>query len=188
VIIEKTPENTDVYDPDTNFIVVTNHFQSNTFLQDPLNMENMQNETSVYRYERIKELITAHPQVTPGNAADILRDYKGLEGKNIGLGNEKAVNQFIAHHSVIFEPEKRRIWVAGPPYQLGEYWLYQIDSLRNSAETLRNSAETLRNSAETLRNLLIQVTQRSTEEAQRSTKGRKSLQTVFFSIMNIRIC
>lgn len=140
-IIEKTPETIDIYDPDTNFIIATNHFQSNSLVNNPLNVENMRNETSVYRFERVKELLADHPRVTPGIAADILRDFKGLEGKDIGLGNEKAVNQFIAHHSVIFEPEKRRIWIAGPPYQLGEYWSYDLDSLRNSAETLRNSAK-----------------------------------------------
>jgi len=140
VIIEKTPETIDIYDPDTNFIIATNHFQSNSLFNEPLNIENMQNETSVYRFDRVKELLAQQPKISPESAAAILRDYKGLGGKDIGLGNEKAVNQFIAHHSVIFEPAKRRIWVAGPPYQLGEFWSFDLDSLRNSAVTLRNSA------------------------------------------------
>jgi hypothetical protein len=141
VVIEKSPEIIDIYDPDTSFIVVTNHFQSNSFLTDPLNLENMQNETSVYRAERVKELLAENPKINPGIAASILRDYRGLEGKDIGLGNEKAVNQFIAHHSVIFQPVQRRIWIAGPPYQLGEYWSGDLASLWNSAEPLRNSAK-----------------------------------------------
>jgi isopenicillin-N N-acyltransferase like protein len=131
VVIEKSPEKIAIYDPDTNSIVVTNHFQSDTFMTDPLNIDNIENETSVYRLERVKELLSENPQINPGNAAAILRDYHGLQGKDIGLGNEKAVNQFIAHHSVIFEPESRCIWVAGPPYQLGEYWGYDLDSLVN---------------------------------------------------------
>ena len=109
-------------------------------LSDPLNIENMENETSVYRQRRVAELLDANPQVTPEVAAAILRDDKGLGGKAIGLGNEKAINQYIAHHSVIFQPAKRRIWLAGPPFQLGEYWVYDLASLRNSALTLRNSA------------------------------------------------
>jgi isopenicillin-N N-acyltransferase-like protein len=129
VVIEKSPELTDIYDPDTNYIAVTNHFQSPTFRNDQLNLENMQNETSVYRLERVVELLHDHPSVGPEVAAAILRNYKGLEGKDIGLGNEKAVNQFIAHHSVIFQPAKRRIWVAGPPYQLEEYVAYDLDSV-----------------------------------------------------------
>jgi isopenicillin-N N-acyltransferase like protein len=129
VVIEKSPEKIAIYDPDTNNIVVTNHFQSDAFMTDPLNIENMENETSVYRLERVNELLAENPEISPENAAAILLDYKGLQGKDIGLGNEKAVNQFIAHHSVIFEPEKHRLWVAGPPYQLGEYWGYCLDSL-----------------------------------------------------------
>jgi hypothetical protein len=129
VVIEKSPDNIAIYDPGSDQIVVTNHFQSETFRNDPLNVENMKNETSVYREERVEELLKEDPPVSPEIAASILRDYKGLQGKDIGLGNEKAVNQFIAHHSVIFQPEKRRIWIAGPPYQLGEYWGYDLDSV-----------------------------------------------------------
>jgi hypothetical protein len=153
VVIEKSPGKIALFDPRTNFIVVTNHFQSDTFLSDPLNEENMANETSVYRYKRTAELLSTDQPVDPAIAAAILRDYKGLQGKDIGLGNEKAINQFIAHHSIIFQPEKRRLWVAGPPYQLGEYWALDLDSvfyhdkgynqnpLRNSADPLRNSAK-----------------------------------------------
>lgn len=134
VVIEKTPDDIAIYDPDTNFIILTNHFQSDKFFNDPLNVENRQNETSVYRHDRVQELLDENPVVTPEVAAGILRDYKGLGGKDIGLGNEKAVNQFIAHHSVIFEPGKLRLWIAGPPWQLGEYWMYSLDSLRDSAK------------------------------------------------------
>lgn len=141
VVIEKTPDDIVLYDPGNSSIIVTNHFQSEKFLNDELNVENMQNETSVYRYKRVEELIAGSPPVSPEVAAAILRDYKGLVGRDIGLGNEKAVNQFIAHHSVIFQPSERRIWIAGPPYQLGEYWSVSIDTLRDFASSLRNSAK-----------------------------------------------
>ena len=129
VVIEKSPEKIALFDPDTNFLIVTNHFQSEPFLNDPLNVENIENETSVYRYDRVNELLSENPKLDSQIAASILRDYKGLKGKDIGLGNEKAVNQFIAHHSIIFMPEKRLLWVAGPPWQLGEYWGYDLDSV-----------------------------------------------------------
>jgi isopenicillin-N N-acyltransferase like protein len=129
VVIEKSPEKIALYDPGMNYLIVTNHFQSVTFHNDPLNVENMANETSVYRYNRTKELLSSDPPVDPDIAASILRDYKGMGNKDIGLGNEKAVNQFIAHHSIIFKPEERMLWVAGPPWQLGEYWGYDLDSV-----------------------------------------------------------
>lgn len=134
VVIEKTPEDLAIYDPGADFIILTNHFQSDKFLNDQLNVENMKNEVTVYRYDRVKELLEENPVITPEIAANILRDYRGLDGADIGMGEEKAINQFIAHHSVIFEPGKLRIWVSGQPWQLGEYWMYALDSLRNSAK------------------------------------------------------
>ncbi len=129
LIIEKSPEKIAICDPGQDHIIVTNHFQSDAFRDDQLNIENMENETSIYRFKRVEELLAANPSVSPEIAAGILRDDKGLQGKDIGLGNEKAINQFIAHHSVVFQPEQRRLWVAGPPYQLGEYWCYDLDSV-----------------------------------------------------------
>lgn len=133
VVLEKTPDKTAIFDPDTNFLIVTNHFQSEEFLKDQLNRENIENETSAYRYKRMEELLHEYPLIGPGEAASILRDYRGLGGKDIGLGNEKAVNQFIAHHSVIFQPEKKRVWISLPPYQLGEYRAFDADSVWNAA-------------------------------------------------------
>jgi hypothetical protein len=137
VVIEKSPDKISLFDPDTNFLVVTNHFQSGIFLDDELNLENVENETSVYRFRRAGELLSSNPPVSPAIAAAILRDDKGLQAKDIGLGNEKAVNQFIAHHSIIFQPEKRRLWIAGPPWQLGEYWCYDLDTLLRAIAPLQ---------------------------------------------------
>ncbi|MCU0370455.1 MAG: C45 family peptidase [Bacteroidales bacterium] len=135
VVIEKSPDHMSIYDPDTNYIIVTNHFQSAEFLDDPLNTENKLNETSVYRYGRVEELLAEHPHTNPEIAARILRDPKGLQGKDIGLGNEKAVNQYIAHHSIIFQPGKNRLWIAGPPWQLGEFRGYDLDSVFNGSSS-----------------------------------------------------
>jgi isopenicillin-N N-acyltransferase like protein len=128
VVIEKSPEKIALFDPGTDHLILTNHFQSDTFRDDRLNIENMKNETSVYRHQRLAELLDENPHITPETAAAILRDDKGLGNRDIGLGNEKAINQYIAHHSVIFQPAKLRIWIAGPPYQLGEFRAYDLDS------------------------------------------------------------
>ena len=52
-----------------------------------------------------------------------------LENTDIGLGNEKAINQLIAHHSIIFEPQKKRVWVSTGPWQLGEFVCYDLDKV-----------------------------------------------------------
>jgi tetratricopeptide (TPR) repeat protein len=126
VVIEKSPEMTAVYDPDLDHILLTNHFQSDAFANDELNIANIKNETSLYRLNRLAELVSGHPAMTVADAAAILRDYRGLGGRDIGLGNEKAVNQFIAHHSVIFRPDSLQLWISSPPWQLGEYRGFDI--------------------------------------------------------------
>jgi len=45
------------------------------------------------------------------------------------MGNEKAVNQFIAHHSVVFEPQKRVVWVSTAPWQMGKYVAYDLNKI-----------------------------------------------------------
>jgi isopenicillin-N N-acyltransferase-like protein len=129
VVIEKSTENTILFDPDSNYIILTNHFQSDFFMDDELNIENIANETSSYRYERVEEMLEANPVLDYIGTADILRNKEGLANANIGLANEKAINQLIAHHSVIFEPEKRLFWISTAPYQLGTYLCYDLDSV-----------------------------------------------------------
>ena len=126
VIIEKTPDSLSVYDPNKNEILCTNHFQSATFWNSKPNVEQRQNSASVYRYKRLTELLAQNGKNTVQKTIDILRDYKGLNNADIGLGNEKAVNQFIAHHSIVFEPQKLKVWVSTAPWQLGEYVCYDL--------------------------------------------------------------
>ncbi|MFA6058768.1 MAG: C45 family peptidase [Taibaiella sp.] len=126
VIIEKTPDTLAVYDPQSDNIECANHYQSDLFKTQKLNMEQMAGSASVYRYKRTQELLQQNYPLTPQKVANILRDYKGLGGADIGVGNEKAVNQFVAHHSIIFMPDSLRMWVSTSPWQLGEYVCYDL--------------------------------------------------------------
>ena len=126
VIIEKTPDDLDVYDPHKNFIVCTNHFQSNGLAGSKKNVEQMKESASPYRYERLMELLNVNGKNTVQKTINILRDRKGLHNADIGDGNEKAINQLIAHHSVVFEPQKRIVWVSTSPWQLGQYIAYDL--------------------------------------------------------------
>lgn len=133
-IIEKSTDKTALFYPDANQVICTNHYQSDVFKDDPRNCENIATTDSPYRYERMEELLAQNYPVDITKAAGILRNHQGKENKNIGLGNEKAINQFIAHHSVIFAPEKRLMWVSTSPWQLGKYVAYQLDSLFNEPD------------------------------------------------------
>ena len=131
VIIEKTPDALDVYDPHQNFIVCTNHFQSNGLVKSKKNIQQVHESASPYRYERLMELLNANGKNTVEKTIRILRDRRGLHNANIGEGNEKAINQLIAHHSIVFEPQKRMVWVSTAPWQLGEYVAYDLKKIFN---------------------------------------------------------
>lgn len=129
IIIEKTPKELDIYDPQTDNIQCTNHYQSKLFQKQKLNMEQMDKSASVYRYQRLQELMQSNYPLTPEKMAAILRDRRGLHNANIGNGNEKAVNQLIAHHSIIFQPDSLRAWVSTEPWQLGTYVCYDLKKI-----------------------------------------------------------
>jgi predicted choloylglycine hydrolase len=125
-IIEKSPDKTGIY-TESNWFVSANHFQSDVFKNDKSNLENIATSDSPYRQQRMEELIHHHTPLNPVKTAGILRNRKGLGGKDIGLGNEKAINQLIGHHSVIFKPVQRQIWVSTHPWQLGKYVCYDLN-------------------------------------------------------------
>lgn len=128
VIIEKSPTRQDVFEAKNNFLVCANHFQSDSFASDPENMKNISESTSEFRYQRMNDLLADKMAISVDDAVSILRDRKGLYEKNIGNGNEQAINQLMAHHSVIIKPEQKRMWVSTSPWQLGEFVCYQLDT------------------------------------------------------------
>lgn len=129
ILIEKTPDSLAIYDPNKNEILCTNHFQSENFWSSKPNVEQRNNSASVYRYQRLSQLLQQNGKNTVQKTIDILRNYRGLNDENIGLGNEKAVNQFIAHHAVVFEPKQLRVWVSTSPWQMGAFVCYDLNKI-----------------------------------------------------------
>ncbi|HVD97128.1 MAG TPA: C45 family peptidase [Cytophagaceae bacterium] len=124
-IIEKSPTKIGLLETTGNEISCSNHFQGANFKSQ----ENIQERSSVYRYQRLQQLLKRYPEMDENKAALILRDQRGLDDKNIGMGNEKALNQLIAHHSVIFKPKQGLMWVSANPFQLGEYVCYDLNKV-----------------------------------------------------------
>jgi isopenicillin-N N-acyltransferase like protein len=125
VIVEKTPGSCDVYTTSNDHIICTNHYQSAQLRNQKENLEQMDQSASVYRSQHLSDLLKGIHN-TPEKTASILRDQVGMKGKFIGYGNEKAINQLICHHSVIFEPGANRVWVSTAPWQLGAYVAYDL--------------------------------------------------------------
>ena len=130
ILIEVSPKNFGVYDvPNSDDLICSNHFQSDAYQDDSRNTEAILESHSLYRYERMKELLNSSALLDPKRASEILRNKEGLKGVNLGLGNEKAINQLLAHHGIIFQPEARKLWVSANPYQLGAFMAYDLEEV-----------------------------------------------------------
>jgi tetratricopeptide (TPR) repeat protein len=125
-IIEKTPDKSDVFYSEKNQIVCANHFQSDLFSNDKTNLENIRGSDSKYRFNRVNELLSGNKTIDVAGAVSILRDMQGPGHSDPGMGNPLAVNQLIAHHSIVFKPEEQLVWVSTEPYQLGRFVAYDL--------------------------------------------------------------
>jgi len=130
VLIEVSPENFGVYEVrNDNTLICSNHFQSAAYKDDKRNLKHIEESHSQYRFERMEELLDKKDKLNPKKIVEILRNTKGHNDVKIGYGNEKALNQLLAHHSVVFKPEERLVWVSSNPYQLGEFVAYDLNEI-----------------------------------------------------------
>ncbi|MDH5365616.1 MAG: C45 family peptidase [Cyclobacteriaceae bacterium] len=128
-LIEKSQETTSLYYTDTSRMVVTNHFQSEDLVNTKENIEYRSEGVSDYRFKRVNDMLDSLHDINVNDVAYILRDRNGIKGDTLGMGNEKAINQLIAHHSVIFSPNDLKVWVSSAPYSLGTYVGYDLNKV-----------------------------------------------------------
>ncbi|KIO51149.1 acyl-CoA--6-aminopenicillanic acid acyl-transferase [Flavobacterium hibernum] len=136
ILIEVTPKKMDIYDvPNSDQLICSNHFQSDAFKDEERNLSQIANSHSKYRFDRMQELFAENPKINPKIASEILRNKEGLQNIALGYGNEKALNQLMAHHGIIFKPKEKLVWVSANPYQLGEFVCYNLDSIFKDRKT-----------------------------------------------------
>lgn len=128
-VIEKSPEKIALRYAEEDRLISTNHYLSETFADEAFNRENIATSDSPYRYARIEELLSRYAPLTAEEAAAVLRDRRGVGDRAIGLTNEKALNQCISHHGVIFQPEKRLMWLSTAPWQAGAMLCYDLNQI-----------------------------------------------------------
>ncbi|HVX84873.1 MAG TPA: C45 family autoproteolytic acyltransferase/hydrolase [Phycisphaerae bacterium] len=125
-VFEKSPRATAAYDVEGS-AAVTNHLVTRTFADDPVNKGRISESTTMQRYQRARELLDGMKgRVTPEGLAGLLRDKKGVGGKDLGYGNRNAIDGLIACHSVIMDATAGRMWVAGWPNAEGEYLCFDV--------------------------------------------------------------
>lgn len=144
ITIEVSPKNFGVYEsPNTGQLICSNHFQSNAYKNDKNNIKHKAESHSQYRYERMQELLNTNNKLTVKKAIAVLRNKEGLNNKNIGFGNEKSLNQLLAHHGIVFKPSELLVWVSSNPYQLGEFVAYNLNEVFSDVDKLQLSNQAL---------------------------------------------
>lgn len=134
VLIEISPKKFGVYEVQNQpYLACTNHFQSDVYLDDKRNNTQKEESHSVYRFEKIEEHLSNENKLNPTKMVELLRDTNGLKNTKLGYGNEKALNQLLAHHAIVFQPDNRLVWVSSNPYQLGEFTAYDLNKIFNDS-------------------------------------------------------
>lgn len=110
-------------------VICTNHYQSDRFRNDPVNVENIRVSDSGYRYRRVQQLLDSLGSIDYLKAAAVLRDIRGVDGEDVGYCNDLSINQMLAMHSVIFKPDEKKIWVSTSPWQFGKFVCFDLDEI-----------------------------------------------------------
>lgn len=121
-------------------VLCTNHYQSDRFRDDPVNVENIRASDSGYRYRRVQQLLDSLGSIDYLKAAAVLRDIRGVDGDDVGYCNDLSINQMLAMHSVIFKPAEKKIWVSTSPWQFGKFVCFDLDEVFGEWDESRNSS------------------------------------------------
>jgi predicted choloylglycine hydrolase len=130
ITIEKTKNSQAIYSTSTPYMLCANYFQSAELSAK----KGDKNDFSQYRMDRMFELLDSTERFTPRDMVAFLRDKKGKNGTSIGLGNESSINSLIAHHSIVFHPDSKTLWVSTSPYQEGAFIAYNLNEFFDEAE------------------------------------------------------
>lgn len=127
MVVEKTPETTQVLLPEGDSIVCANHFQSPSLKENARNTNYITEATSVSRDQRLAELIRgAHGTINVPEAVNFLRDRKLPGGLFAGNGHRATLNAFIATHATVMDLTDGIFWAASPPNQLGKFVAFDV--------------------------------------------------------------
>ena len=128
IVVEKTPERTNVREPEGDIIVSANHFQTPGLTNDARNLTYLEEATSTPRYRRMAELLTAaRGKLDATRAAEILRDEKLPGGAFPGHGHRATLNAGIATHATVMDLTDGIFWAASPPHQLGKFVAFDVN-------------------------------------------------------------
>lgn len=137
IVVEKTPQVTNVREPEGDSIVSANHFQTEKLKDDKRNLRYMEEATSLPRYARMSELIqTNHGSINATRAAAMLRDRLLPGGQFAGNGHRATLNALIATHATVMDLTEGIFWAASPPNQLGKFVAFDVNDFDHELPAL----------------------------------------------------
>lgn len=125
-LIEKSPTKLGVVWMESDELVCSNHYQSETFKKQAANIDNIRMSDSKFRFDKVTSLLESQKAFNVDDVAEILRNQNGVNGDTLGMGNPQAVNQLLAHHSVVMNLNKRNYYITTHDFQLGEFIGYDL--------------------------------------------------------------
>jgi hypothetical protein len=102
IVVEKTPEVTQVRKTEGDSTICANHFQTAGLCDDPRNTAYVAGATSASREARLAELMQpTNGLINAVRAVEILRDRNLPGGAFAGNGHRSALNALIATHATV---------------------------------------------------------------------------------------
>lgn len=124
--IEKTPGAYDITKMPNNH-VVSNHLESEKFINDPVNIKRQRDLTTVYRSKRGLELLNDKTYTPMNQTMNILRDKNFINSEHIHLGHRGSIDSMIASHSVILSFTDSVLYINEGPGTSGRYIGFDLD-------------------------------------------------------------
>lgn len=107
-------------------VFMTNHFASDVFSGDPFNDRIRRDTASGARWQRLETLLLGTRRITAERALAILRDRKGPDGSDAGLGNRNALETLHGSHAVVVDLSSMVLWVGEGPSAIGPFRAFDL--------------------------------------------------------------
>lgn len=114
---------------DESIVWATDHMLRDAFEGDLQNDWVRRYTSSGYRYDRLGELLGASGDVDPTRVVTVLRDRRGTNSAELGLGNPNALENFRIAQAVVVDATAMVLWVGEGPSALGRFRAFDISRL-----------------------------------------------------------
>jgi isopenicillin-N N-acyltransferase like protein len=135
VVVEKTPRSCAVREAQgAQHLICANHYQTPELEAEPINQAYKRADTSVSRYDRLKELLgQSSLPLDEARSVALLRDRRLPGGRFAGNGHRGSLNPLIATHAVVMDLSGGVFWAGTSPHQLGRFMAFDLSALERAA-------------------------------------------------------